>query len=55
MLDHLGLSEEATRINQAIEATTRQGILTKDLGGTHNTAEITDSIIKNLSKRKVEV
>lgn len=55
MLDYLGLSEEATRINQAIEATTRQGILTKDLGGTHNTAEITDAIIKNLSKRKVEV
>ncbi|MBP2076932.1 tartrate dehydrogenase/decarboxylase/D-malate dehydrogenase [Oceanobacillus polygoni] len=55
MLDHLGLSEEASRINQAIEETTRQGILTRDLGGTHNTAEITDAIIKNLSKRKLEV
>jgi tartrate dehydrogenase/decarboxylase / D-malate dehydrogenase len=55
MLDHLGLKEEATRLNKAIEETTRQGILTRDIGGTYNTVEITDAIIENLSNVKAEV
>ena len=55
MLDHLGLKEEAELINKAIEETTRQGILTRDLGGTYNTNEITDAIIQNLYKVKAEV
>jgi tartrate dehydrogenase/decarboxylase / D-malate dehydrogenase len=55
MLDHLGLKEEATRLNKAIEETTRQGILTRDTGGTYNTVEITDAIIENLSNVKAEV
>lgn len=55
MLDHLGLKEEAVLINKAIAETTRQGILTRDLGGTCNTSEITDAIIENLSKVKTEV
>ncbi|MRG84836.1 tartrate dehydrogenase [Salinibacillus xinjiangensis] len=50
MLDHLGLQEEAEQLNQAIRETTRQGYLTRDLGGTHNTEEITDAIIDNLGK-----
>lgn len=49
MLDHLGLKDEAELINQAIRETTRQGALTRDLGGDYNTEEITDVIIKNLA------
>lgn len=48
MLDHLGLKEEALRLNGAIAETTRQGIMTRDIGGTHNTAEVTEAIIRNL-------
>jgi len=48
MLEHLGLGEEARLINQAIAETTRQGILTQDIGGTANTHEITDAIITHL-------
>lgn len=55
MLDHLGLTEEANLVNNAIEETTRQGFLTRDLGGTHNTVEVTDAIISNLSKIKAGV
>jgi tartrate dehydrogenase/decarboxylase / D-malate dehydrogenase len=55
MLDHLGLKEEATRLNKAIKETTRQGVLTRDIGGTYNTVEITDAIIENLSNVKAEV
>ncbi|MCM3087960.1 tartrate dehydrogenase [Bhargavaea ginsengi] len=54
MLDHLGLKEEADRVNQAIADTTGQGVLTRDIGGTADTVEITDAIIKNLSKVNVE-
>ncbi|WP_394121209.1 tartrate dehydrogenase [Planococcus donghaensis] len=55
MLDHLGLTNEADRLNKAIEETTRQGILTRDLGGSYDTVAVTDAIIKNLAKVKSEV
>ena len=55
MLDHLGLTDEAARLNKAIEETTRQGVLTRDLGGTYDTVEVTDAIIKNLAKVNAEV
>ena len=55
MLDHLGLKNEADRLNKAIEETTRQGILTRDLGGSYDTVEVTDAIIKNLAKVNAEV
>lgn len=54
MLDHLGLAEEAERLNGAIAETTRQGIMTRDIGGTHDTAEVTEAIIRNLSAVKAE-
>lgn len=54
MLDHLGLKDEAIQLNKAIEETTRQGILTRDLGGSFDTVEVTDAIIKNLAKVKTE-
>lgn len=55
MLDHLGLKDEAELINQAIRETTRQGVLTRDLGGNYNTEEITDVILKNLAPVHNEV
>ncbi|ASN06685.1 tartrate dehydrogenase [Virgibacillus necropolis] len=55
MLDHLGLTDESKRLDTAIEDTTRQGVLTRDLGGTYSTVQITDAIIKNLSEVKTKV
>jgi tartrate dehydrogenase/decarboxylase/D-malate dehydrogenase len=48
MLDHLGLTAESTRVMRAIEATTAQGTLTPDLGGTCTTAQVTDAILAHL-------
>ena len=48
MLDHFGLHAEARRIEAAIEATTGAGHLTRDIGGTANTDEITNAIIEAL-------
>jgi tartrate dehydrogenase/decarboxylase/D-malate dehydrogenase len=48
MLDHLGLGEEAVGVRAAIEATTAQGVRTRDVGGTAGTEEVTAAIIANL-------
>jgi tartrate dehydrogenase/decarboxylase/D-malate dehydrogenase len=48
MLDHLGWPEDARRVEAAIEATTAAGHLTRDVGGTAGTAEVTDAIIEAL-------
>ncbi len=49
MLDHVGKPELATRIQQAIEATLReQQTVTRDIGGTANTAAFTDAVIDKL-------
>ena len=48
MLDHLGLSAEATRVMQALEGTTATGIMTPDLGGTASTSEVAAEILKRL-------
>ncbi|WBB97693.1 MULTISPECIES: tartrate dehydrogenase [unclassified Solwaraspora] len=48
MLTHLGLPDEARKINAAIEATTAQGLLTRDIGGSASTKAVTEAIIKNL-------
>jgi tartrate dehydrogenase/decarboxylase/D-malate dehydrogenase len=50
MLKHFGLQMEAELVERAIEETTRQGMLTIDLGGSCNTREITDAILANLDK-----
>ena len=49
MLDHLGLPEEAARLERAAAATTRAGILTRDLGGTASTADVTKALIDGLA------
>jgi tartrate dehydrogenase len=48
MLGHLGLPAEAARLNRAIEATTAAGILTRDLGGTASTGDVTKAVIDAL-------
>jgi len=50
MLEHLGLEEEAERMDRAIEATTGSGLLTPDLGGTSTTREIGDAVLAYLSR-----
>lgn len=49
MLDHFGLKNEGDKLRAAIEETARQGILTRDVGGTATTREVTEALIQNLS------
>ncbi|UOQ94664.1 tartrate dehydrogenase [Halobacillus shinanisalinarum] len=55
MLEHLGLPDEAKMINEAIRATTEDGVVTADIGGENTTKEVTDSIISHLSKMYTNV
>jgi tartrate dehydrogenase/decarboxylase/D-malate dehydrogenase len=49
MLDHLGLHDDAKNLQRAIEATTAQGVTTRDIGGTASTDEVVAAVIDNLS------
>lgn len=49
MLDHLGLPEESKRVQLAIKETCRQGILTRDIGGTYTTREVTSAVVDSLA------
>jgi tartrate dehydrogenase/decarboxylase/D-malate dehydrogenase len=49
MLDQFGLSDQARRLEAAIEATTGAGHLTRDIGGTSSTDEVTQAIIEALA------
>lgn len=48
MLEHLGLPDEAARVQDAVDATTAAGTLPPELGGTASTAMITKSVIESL-------
>jgi isocitrate dehydrogenase (NAD+) len=49
MLEYLGINEDAELINNAVEEVIREGnVQTPDLGGNHNTSDMTDAIIKKL-------
>jgi tartrate dehydrogenase/decarboxylase / D-malate dehydrogenase len=48
MLDHLGLPDEAARLQKAVDATTSAGVRTRDIGGTATTDEVVDAVIDNL-------
>jgi tartrate dehydrogenase/decarboxylase / D-malate dehydrogenase len=50
MLDHFGLHAQARAVEAAIEATTAAGHLTRDVGGTADTDEVTNAVIEALSK-----
>jgi isocitrate/isopropylmalate dehydrogenase len=48
LLDHIGQAQSAERVRRAVDATLREGVLTRDLGGTATTAEVTRAILGNL-------
>jgi tartrate dehydrogenase/decarboxylase/D-malate dehydrogenase len=48
LLDHLGRPDLGNRVRDAIAATIRDGIRTRDLGGTHSTADVTVAVISRL-------
>ncbi len=48
MLDHLGETAASQDLMAAIEKTTADGILTRDLGGTARTKEFTDAVLRKL-------
>jgi tartrate dehydrogenase/decarboxylase/D-malate dehydrogenase len=48
MVRHLGETEAARRLMQAIEATCRDGVLTRDLGGDASTREVGDAVVARL-------
>jgi len=54
MLDHLGLAREAAAVQEAIAATTAAGVLTRDVGGTASTDEVTQAIIDHLGRRRLQ-
>ncbi|GGE78816.1 tartrate dehydrogenase [Nesterenkonia cremea] len=49
MLDHLGLPDEAKRLQLAIEDTCRRRVLTPDVGGAATTVDVTKSVIDALA------
>src|SRR4051812_6738926 len=49
MLDHFGLHDQARRVEAAIEAATGSGVLTRDIGGSADTNEMTDAGIAALT------
>jgi len=52
MLEHLGEAESASLLMSAIESVTARGDrLTRDLGGTATTREVTDAIFAALTSR----
>jgi tartrate dehydrogenase/decarboxylase/D-malate dehydrogenase len=48
MLDHLGLHDEAARVQKAVDAATGSGVLTRDIGGTATTDQVVAAVIDNL-------
>ncbi len=48
MLEHLGETEAAKNIMDAIDKSTSEGVLTIDLGGSASTSEVAEAVIKNL-------
>jgi tartrate dehydrogenase/decarboxylase / D-malate dehydrogenase len=44
MIGHLGEAEAAARVMDAIEAVCREGVLTRDVGGTATTTEVGDAV-----------
>ena len=50
MLEHLGLPEQAARLQEAIEAVTAARVLTRDLGGTARTEDVTKALIETLNR-----
>jgi len=50
MLEHLGEGEAATRLMTAVEKVCAEGIMTPDVGGTANTREVTQAVIRAIAE-----
>lgn len=50
MLTWLGEEDAAKRMMKAVENVTEGGIVTKDLGGSSNTKEVTDAVCAELER-----
>ena len=50
MLEHLGEGEPAVRLMAAVEAVCAKGIMTPDVGGTANTREVTQAVIRAIAE-----
>jgi isocitrate/isopropylmalate dehydrogenase len=50
MLTWLGEEEAARKMMEAVEAVTERGIMTKDLGGSAGTQEVTDAVCAELER-----
>jgi homoisocitrate dehydrogenase len=48
LLDVLGMGDQGDRIRRAVDATLRAGVLTPDLGGSADTAEVAEGVVRNL-------
>ena len=48
LLDHIGQGAQADRVRQAVHATIAQGVLTRDLGGSATTHDVTKTVLGNL-------
>jgi tartrate dehydrogenase/decarboxylase/D-malate dehydrogenase len=48
MLEHVGEPDAAKRLMTAIERVCRDGIMTPDLGGKSNTAQVTEAVSEAL-------
>ncbi|MGP4052294.1 isocitrate/isopropylmalate family dehydrogenase [Streptomyces sp. 2A115] len=49
ILEHLGLPDQAARLHKAIQATTAAGVLTRDVGGTATTEDVTKALVDALN------
>ena len=52
MLEHLGEIEASKAIVQAINQTTANGIITRDLGGNATTDDVTEAVIESISQHQ---
>jgi isocitrate/isopropylmalate dehydrogenase len=50
MLIWLGEEEAAKKMMDAVEAVTERGVMTRDLGGSASTKEVTDAVCSELEK-----
>jgi tartrate dehydrogenase/decarboxylase/D-malate dehydrogenase len=50
MLEHLGEPAAAARVMAATEAVTAAGVVTRDLGGSATTAEVTRAVCERLGR-----
>jgi len=51
MLEHLGEFEASRELVGAFEEVLRNGVKTRDLGGTSSTLEFTDAVVRLLASR----